>query len=377
MIKKKIATLLIICISIMLCVNVTAFADEIQNDEADTDILYACGIFDRIENSDKHITRAEAVEAILHLAGVTSDMAKAASEMNYYHNVYNDVWQYNIRGGYVFMSNEYISNGTAEQEFKPFEKITLDEAVTFMIRCIEKNKDISLTDGMITAEQNGLLYKNDTFYSSDGKRALKGNEFAVLLDRMFEQPKGYIWGSGQGFENGNEGYINISIIDFGSVKTYKDNFILRRNADETNKCDVIADTFKMSLIELEKLMKYSDELFESDMSIRLTSGGTIQGGNDLIIKDKTKLSDYNKIAECMKSISDNMLSKTSLGYFNSNLYGGYVYQDEEVFVYSDNERMNYGILYKKRDINNLKIPFIKEMNALSEDRWYAFDTYRD
>lgn len=361
----------------MLCVNIIAFADEIQNDEADTDILYACGIFDRIENSDKYITRAEAVEAILHLAGVTSDMAKAASEMNYYHNVYNDVWQYNIRGGYVFMSNEYISNGTAEQEFKPFEKITLDEAVTFMIRCIEKNKDISLTDGMITAEQNGLLYKNDTFYSSDGKRALKGNEFAVLLNRMFEQPKGYIWGSGQGFENGNEGYINISIIDFDSVKTYKDNFILRRNADKPNKCDVIADTFKMSLIELEKLMKYSDELFESDMSIRLTSGGTIQGGNDLIIKDKTKLSDYNKIAECMKSISDNMLSKTSLGYFNSNLYGGYVYQDEEVFVYSDNERMNYGILYKKRDINNLKIPFIKEMNALSENGWYAFDTYRD
>ena len=28
MIKKKIATLLIICISIMLCVNITAFADE-------------------------------------------------------------------------------------------------------------------------------------------------------------------------------------------------------------------------------------------------------------------------------------------------------------------------------------------------------------
>ena len=31
MIKKKIATLLIICISIMLCVNITAFADEVQS----------------------------------------------------------------------------------------------------------------------------------------------------------------------------------------------------------------------------------------------------------------------------------------------------------------------------------------------------------
>ena len=375
--KNKIVFLLIICISIMLCVNITAFADEIQNEAADTDMLYVCGIFDRIENSDKHITRAEAVEAILHLAGVTSDMAKAASEMNYYHNVYNDVWQYNICGGYIFMSNEYISNGVAEQEFKPNEVITLDESVTFMIRCIEKNKDISLTDGMITAEKNGLLYKNDTFYSSDGKRELKGNEFAVLLDRMFEQPKGYIWGRGQGFENGNEGYINIPIIDFDSVKTYRDNFTLRKNADEPNKCDVIADTFKISLIELENLMKYSDELFESDMNIRLTSDGMIQDSDDLTVKDKTKLSDYNRIAACMTTISDSILKKTSRGYFNPNLYGGYVYQDEDVFVYSDNERMNYGILYKKRDITNLKIPFIKEMNAISEDRWYAFDTYRD
>ena len=66
--KNKIVFLLIICISIMLCVNITAFADEIQNEAADTDMLYVCGIFDRIENSDKYITRAEAVEAILHSA---------------------------------------------------------------------------------------------------------------------------------------------------------------------------------------------------------------------------------------------------------------------------------------------------------------------
>lgn len=92
------------------------------------------------------------------------------------------------------------------------KKVSIREAVTFMVRCL-KGVDIEPDEAYKIAIEIGLIQKDDIYFGH-GEQWLDYNYFRELLGRFIEQPRYLYFGN-------NEDFPNVSIDESGEM-TYKE-----------------------------------------------------------------------------------------------------------------------------------------------------------
>ena len=363
----------------MLILNICAQNSLVMSIHANQeDMLIQYGIYDKTQNSNVYVTRGEALVAILRLAGMTSEMARVAREAYYYGIIYKDVSEINPKSGYIY-EGDVLSKGTDFQKFEPERNITLSETITFMVRCLNKNIEIELLEAMKLGLERGIILKSDTFYSQNGNNNLLPSEFAVLLNRMLIQPKGYIWGNGKLFSNRFPDYYpGIPDVDYNSIETYQDNFEKRNMLFENKKEVIITQKFSKFFPKLKNLYEeLSQHWYEPIYLSGYTYGiewyaeHTKYIGNiEESYESSPKYESMQKIEQCLKDLSYNFLEES---------YYGYIQNENDIFILSNNYELCYGIIFNRNNSDERirsEINFLKTLIPLSEQGWYFFDTYK-
>ena len=370
MIIKKF--LILLHIIAMIC-NLNVFSEKAS--EQQNDMLVRYGIYDRLVHIDGYVTRGDAVEAILYLAGMTSEMAFQSGQSLRYGVIYKDVVSSDIRSGYLYESS-VIANGTENQLFEPEKEITLAEAVTLMVRCLEKTKQIELQEGMNCAIEKGLIENKDYFYTTSGKNLLYSADFAILLERMLLQPKGYIWGRGDFFQDGCfiSTYLNLPEIEYSSITTYQDNFEKRMELCKTDKEVFIKDNFEEYFPDLQDLLADVTKVWNEPICL---IGGVSEIQWDLNYSMYKEELDINEYFEYQQEITA-LLRKLSIDYLK-DAWLGYIYKKDGIFIVSNNQKMCYGVVYIEENMENKiseEILFLKRLIPLMKQGWYYYETYR-
>lgn len=148
------------------------------------------------------INRAECVVMLCRLAGFTDDMAYEYRWRGYYLPPFLDVESLYEYSGYIFKArDEDIINGRKLGEydyfsstpenpvmipyFEPEEYVTYDEAIAFIMRCLEPS-EMELASTYNRAKEIGLISEKDTFYSKHNEPVVF-EDMCLLLYRMLDQ----------------------------------------------------------------------------------------------------------------------------------------------------------------------------------------------
>ena len=194
-------------------------------------ILNDYGIISEKQSYGRRITRAECIQSILKIIGITEDIAeyyyrcvsfsKPAFDDSYLVNDNDEtgfIRQYIELGGiYGFAEGEKISAGT--EKFYPQKDVTLEECLQFMNNCLNKNPS---DDIIYQAEKNGLIKSTDEILKRKDK-TLSYDDFSTLLYRMLVHKIGYYFKLDfdkykRLFFSGEENYDDISEDFLNNIK---------------------------------------------------------------------------------------------------------------------------------------------------------------
>ena len=167
--------LLIIMISIML-INVSTFADSFEQItdfgyQKEFKILSKLKFLDEDENLLKNtITRAEFCELT-----IKTMRCEEASNQHENDNIFEDVAPDSKYSKYInFAHFSNIANGVGSNRFEPTDKITYEQAITFVIRALNYKMDAEVLGGF----PSGYMEKADSLKLTNGINidSLKQNE---------------------------------------------------------------------------------------------------------------------------------------------------------------------------------------------------------
>lgn len=196
---KKILFTILICFSLLFIQNFNLNVNA-QDNETAYEYLKKYSIVDNIGK----VTREECITLIGRVLGFTDCMAfDYQTKLSYYMPPYLDVEFYqNIHSGYIFKAtNEKIIAGRRFGEyeylsqlfgkpvmipyFEPEEYVTYDEAIAFIMRCLEES-ELELKSTYSRAIERGLIVESDTFYNKHNEPVIL-EDMCLLLYRMLDQ----------------------------------------------------------------------------------------------------------------------------------------------------------------------------------------------
>ncbi len=256
--------------------------------DAEKEVLKEYSIIDwGFENTDK-VSRSECLVAIMNAAGITEEISNsfqyllvdewscephenayydgseiytddiAASEWS---SKYCDRWTYFDLAFYHGIAKGSMLNG--KRCFFFDKPVTAKEALTFMLRFVEKTMDIPWDEVYAKAKARNLLKETDAFYN-DEAHLLTSDEFCVLLNRFLAQPR-YIYFSNNTHGGGIEESLHR---DEELSMTYNDylkmlNLRIECNTDGVKKVkyDYHGDIYHTTNVEkIAELKEYIDGL---------------------------------------------------------------------------------------------------------------------
>lgn len=196
-------------------------------------------IDDGFENTDT-VTRLECLVAVMNAAGVTEEIAEDTTyllvdpwygtrhENSYYDfsEIYTDPVTVSEFSSKYCEKWTYLElafyHGIAKGEMfhgKPCffieRPVTAKEAVTFMLRCVEKSTDISWNEAYEKAKERNLVKESDVFYN-DEDFLITPDEFCILLYRFLNQHR-YVYFVNDFFDANGDGIEHILRDETGSM----------------------------------------------------------------------------------------------------------------------------------------------------------------
>lgn len=149
----------------------------------------------------KKIIRAECIQSILKIIGVTEDIAEYEVRcVHYYSHAFYDSYYFGEKGGekngfieeYVEIAGNYNiikgeTIGKGWEKIYPERDVTLKECLQFMNSCLNKNPS---DDIIYQAKKNGLIKDTDEILKREDE-TLSYDDFCTLLYRMLTHKVGY------------------------------------------------------------------------------------------------------------------------------------------------------------------------------------------
>lgn len=194
--KRVLIFSLLIIFGIQILLQTNAFAASNKEYE----YIHALEEYSIIQNVVK-LNRAESITMICKLLGFTDEMAYQYRWRGYYLPPFIDVDSLYEYSGYIFKArDEGITKGRnfGEYEylsppgkpvmipyFEPEEYVTYDEAIAFIMRCLEES-ELELKSTYSRAIERGLIVESDTFYNKHNEPVIL-EDMCLLLYRMLDQ----------------------------------------------------------------------------------------------------------------------------------------------------------------------------------------------
>ena len=327
-----------------------------QPDNSSENELLIYGVYDKTSAQTEYVTREDMVIAIMKMAGVTSDNAiNFAFKSFYYSPVFNDIKAMRIEDGYIIKAAEIIAKGTDDSEFEPSRNVTLSEALTFMLRCLNPDASIEPSYAVKSALNEGLVFKTDGFYTADGGSLLTAENASVLLERMLSKPAGYTAKEADVKGITYREYLQIKIFSESEPKGFDKNI----SADSLDKLKAVC----LELNNSDIGNMYGEK---SRVCINAELPVCVNVFGDLYPKDFSSFiqSDTSDISMIIR----NFYAETGYSYIELN---------RQSIIVSPDEGKKSGIVYMKdKSENEMRkiIPFLKTLTPTDGD-WYTFDTY--
>ena len=130
--------------------------------------LLNVGVIDNINDSRTYVSREECIKSILRIIGVNDEMAQKYTYLNDGNGGFCDInYCTDISKGYInFAKINGLAFGTYDKTndctfFYPKKAVSLNDCLTFMLRCLDNSEKIS--DVLSSATENGIIKSNDYF----------------------------------------------------------------------------------------------------------------------------------------------------------------------------------------------------------------------
>lgn len=130
--------------------------------------LLNVGVIDNINDSRTYVSREECIKSILRIIGVNDEMAQKYTYLNDENGDFCDInYCTDISKGYInFAKINGLAFGTYDKTndctfFYPKKAVSLNDCLTFMLRCLDNSEKIS--DVLSSATENGIIKSNDYF----------------------------------------------------------------------------------------------------------------------------------------------------------------------------------------------------------------------
>ena len=130
--------------------------------------LLNVGVIDNINDSRTYVSREECIKSILFIFGVNDEMAQKYTYLNDENGGFCDInYCTDISKGYInFAKINGLAFGTYDKTndctfFYPKKAVSLNDCLTFMLRCLDNSEKIS--DVLSSATENGIIKSNDYF----------------------------------------------------------------------------------------------------------------------------------------------------------------------------------------------------------------------
>lgn len=130
--------------------------------------LLNVGVIDNINDSRTYVSREECIKSILRIIGVNDEMAQKYTYLNDENGSFCDInYCTDISKGYInFAKINGLAFGTYDKTndctfFYPKKAVSLNDCLTFMLRCLDNSEKIS--DVLSSATENGIIKSNDYF----------------------------------------------------------------------------------------------------------------------------------------------------------------------------------------------------------------------
>lgn len=130
--------------------------------------LLNVGVIDNINDSRTYVSREECIKSILRIIGVNDEMAQKYTYLNDENGGFCDInYCTDISKGYInFAKINGLAFGTYDKTndctfFYPKKAVSLNDCLTFMLRCLDNSEKIS--DVLSSATENGIIKSNDYF----------------------------------------------------------------------------------------------------------------------------------------------------------------------------------------------------------------------
>ena len=135
--------------------------------------LLNVGVIDNINDSRTYVSREECIKSILRIIGVNDEMAQKYTYLNDENGGFCDInYCTDISKGYInFAKINGLAFGTYDKTndctfFYPKKAVSLNDCLTFMLRCLDNSEKIS--DVLSSATENGIIKSNDYFLNYQG-----------------------------------------------------------------------------------------------------------------------------------------------------------------------------------------------------------------
>lgn len=174
--RKKFIILIALLVSSIFANSVVCYCSN-KNLEEYYDIEkynYMCnellnvGVIDNINDSRTYVSREECIKSVLRIIGVNDEMAQKYTYLNDENGGFCDInYCTDISKGYInFAKINGLAFGTYDKTndcsfFYPKKAVSLNDCLTFMLRCLDNSEKIS--DVLSSATENGIIKSNDYF----------------------------------------------------------------------------------------------------------------------------------------------------------------------------------------------------------------------
>ena len=176
-------------ILLLVFVNFDCVACENQDD-----VINLIAPFTVNDESGK-VSRGDCAAAVMKLVGVDNDSAYIARTSFYYQPVFDDVDSSNENAGYIFIakySDVAVGTSSVSNNFTPYRCVTIQECLTFMLRCLNDSEDVVWDNVMEDSVRSGLLQKDELSIFKPDEPLLNKN-LCVLLSRMLNMDRYLHW----------------------------------------------------------------------------------------------------------------------------------------------------------------------------------------
>lgn len=130
--------------------------------------LLNVGVIDNINDSRTYVSREECIKSVLRIIGVNDEIAKEYTHLSDENGGFCDInYCTDISKGYInFAKINGLAFGTYDKTndctfFYPKKAVSLNDCLTFMLRCLDNSEKIS--DVLSSATENGIIKSNDYF----------------------------------------------------------------------------------------------------------------------------------------------------------------------------------------------------------------------